>query len=228
MSNSLLIPDTCLVVLAKLRRLMDLDQLIEFLRLWTRVAKHANSILFCLQKNSFLIPDLDFLLNPPTKAQRKATLKVFQTSKKLKYIDDPLVVKEACITALRDHWFIAYSKLTLETKAWIKKAADGEKKLVEKQDKVCEKTRAKNQTIDIRRLVLSNSQTMEIEAFKEILSDPLTRSEPQDAESSYAHTGITLSPSNKPNQRYSPNSSNNPIDVLMSARLSINQKKKAT
>lgn len=228
MSNSLLMSDTYLVALAKLRRLIDLDQLIEFLKPWTRMAKHANSILLCLQKNSFLIPGLDFLLNPPTKAQRKATLKVFQTSQKLKYIDDPLVVKEACITALRDHWFIACSKPTLETKARIKKVADAEKKLVEKQDKVYEKTRAKNQTIDIRRLALNNSQTMEIGAFKKILSDPLTRSEPQDAKSSYAHTGITLSPSNKPNQRYSPNSSNNPIDVLTSARLSINQKKKAT
>ena len=95
---------------------MDLDQLIKFLRPWTGVAKHANSILFCLQNNSLSIPNLDSLLNTPTKAQKKATLKAFQTSKKLKYIDDPLVAKEACITALRDHWLIAYDKPIPEIK----------------------------------------------------------------------------------------------------------------
>ena len=167
-------------------------------------------------------------MNTPTKAKRKATLKAFRTAKKLKYMDDPLVAKEARITALRDHWLIARGKPTPETKAQIKKAADAEKKLVEKLDKVRKKARAKNQTMDIRRLALSNSRTMEIGAFIEILSDPQTRSEPQDAESSHAHTCTTLSPSNEPNQRLSPNSSKNPVDVLTSARLSINQKKKAT
>lgn len=143
-------------------------------------------------------------------------------------MDDPLVAEKARITALRDHWLIACGKPTPKTKARIKKAADAEKKLVEKQDKVRKKARAKNQTMDIRRLALSNSRTMEIGVFKEILSDPLTRSVPQDAESSHAHTRTTLSPSNELNQRLSPNSSNNPVDVLTSARLSINQKKKAT
>lgn len=68
---------------------------------------------------------------------------------------------------------------------------------------------------------------MEIGAFKEILSDPLTRSKPQDAKSSYAHTDTTLSSSNEANQRLFSNSSNNPIDILTLARLNINQKKKS-
>lgn len=114
-------------------------------------------------------------------------------------MDDSLVAKEAHITVLRDHWLIPHGNPTPETKARIKKAADAKKKLVEKQDKVCKKARAKNQIMDIKRLALSNSWTMEIGAFKEILSDPLTRSKPQDAKSSYAHTDTTLSPSNEAN-----------------------------
>ena len=53
----------------------------------------------------------------------------------------------------------------------MKKAADAEKEIVEKQDKA----KAKNQTLEIRRLVLSNRQAeAQLGSFKDILSDSPT------------------------------------------------------
>ncbi len=57
-------------------------------------------------------------------------------------------------------------------KTRVKKAADVEKKLVEKQDKAREQARAQNQSLSFRKLALSNSRSMEFSTFKEILSDP--------------------------------------------------------
>ena len=55
----------------------------------------------------------------------------------------------------------------------MKKAADTEKKLAEKQDKAREKARTKGQTsLDIRRLAMNNRQAVEVGTFKDILSDP--------------------------------------------------------
>lgn len=45
------------------------------------------------------------------------------------------------------------------------------KKMAEKEDKACEKTRSKNQTLDIRRLALNNSRAIEVGIFGEIFSD---------------------------------------------------------
>lgn len=72
-------------------------------------------------------------------------------------MDDLLVVEEAQIVSLRDQLLIAWGKATPETKAWVKKAADAEKKLVEKQEIACKQTKAKNQALSFRKLVLSNS-----------------------------------------------------------------------
>lgn len=72
-------------------------------------------------------------------------------------MDDSLVAKEVRITVLRDYSLILCGNPTPETKARIKKAADAKKKLVEKQDKICKKARAKNQIMDIKTLALSNS-----------------------------------------------------------------------
>ena len=56
----------------------------------------------------------------------------------------------------------------------MEKAADAEKKKAEKKNKARKKTRSKNQSLDIRRLALNNSQAIEIGNFREILSDPPT------------------------------------------------------
>lgn len=101
MPNSFIRPDCCLVALAKLEESLNLDQLIDFLELWHRVAKHAKKILVYLQKNSFLSNnnlDLVFL----SKIKRKAFFQALRHSKKQKNIDDPLVAKKAQMVSLRN------------------------------------------------------------------------------------------------------------------------------
>ena len=233
MSESLFMPDACLIALAKSGEILDLGQLIEFLKPWYGVTKYADDILLCLQKNSAPASGLDLLPSEiPSKAQRKAMLKVLWNSKKLKYMDNPLVAEEARITALRDQWLIARGKATPATKARMKKAADAEKRLAERQDKAHEKAKAKNQTKDIRRLAMSNSQAMEVGALKEILSDPVTGPEPQDVAAtnpasfySDAVFANAASISNKSIQ--APDAEESPTNILTTVRLSINKKKKA-
>ena len=180
MSDSLLMPDSCLAALAKSGGSLNSQvQLVEFLKPWYGVAKHANDILLCLQKNSLLTPGLDASLDQTYKAQKKATLKALRTSKKLKYIDDPKVAKKARLTALRDEWLIACGKPTPETKARMKKAAEAEKKKADKENKARKKAKRKSQAMDIRRLAINNSRGM-VGAFKEILSDPSTGPEASD------------------------------------------------
>lgn len=71
---------------------------------------------------------LDASLDPSFKTERKATLKVFRTFKKLKYMDDPKLAEKAHLTTLRDEWLIAFRKPMLKTKLWIKKTVEAEKK----------------------------------------------------------------------------------------------------
>lgn len=174
MSDSLLMPDACLAALAKSGGSLNTRvQLIDFLKPWCGIAKHADDILLCLQKKNPLPPGLDASLDLPSKARRKATLKAFRTSKKLKYMDDPKVAEEARLITLRDEWLIARGKPTPETKARIKRAAEAEKKKAEKENKAREKAKGKSQAMDIRRLAIINSRRV-VGAFKEILSDPST------------------------------------------------------
>lgn len=173
--------DICLAVLAKFGGLLiTWVQLVDFLKPWCGIAKHTDNILFCLQKNSpfppSLDPGLDTSLDLPFKAQRKAMLKAFKTSKKLKYIEDPKIAKVACLTTLKDKWLIAHGKPMPETKAWIKKVVEAEKKKAKKEDKAWEKAKRNSQAMDIRRLAINNSQKV-VGIFKEILSDPSTSSE---------------------------------------------------
>lgn len=46
--------------------------------------------------------------------------------------------------------------------------------MVKKEDKVCEKAQSKNQSLDIWRLALNNSQAIEVGTFGEIFSNQLT------------------------------------------------------
>lgn len=78
---------------------------------------------------------IDSFLNKPIKTKWKAILKVTWVLKKLKNIDDPIVVKEAKIIALGNNWLIKKGNPLLDTKARIEKATDAKKKLVKKQVK---------------------------------------------------------------------------------------------
>lgn len=53
----------------------------------------------------------------------------------------------------------------------MKKVIIIKKKLAEKLEKICEKTQSKNQSLNIRRLALKNSNVGKIDTFKNILLD---------------------------------------------------------
>lgn len=163
MPNNALMSDSSFLVLAKDRGLLhNIPTLLQFLKPWSqRISTYADEILLCLEKNS---PRSNAPLNPtivqPTKAKRKAILKAARTSKKLKYIDNPLVAKQAWAVELRDKWLIEKSKTPPDTKAQMKKAANAERKLIEKQTKGQEKAtnKGKNSNMDMMRLALINRQ----------------------------------------------------------------------
>lgn len=101
MPKGYVMPDCCLLTLAKLRELFNLDILIEFPEPWHGVDKYTKEILICLQKNSPLFdnnPHFDLLF----KAEQKATLQTFRNSKKQKNMDDPLIAEKAQMVSLRD------------------------------------------------------------------------------------------------------------------------------
>lgn len=161
MSHSLIMSDNCPLALAKnANDLVDLESLIPFLVPWYGIDKHHPGILACLQSTLPSSP------NVPSKLERKAVLTAARTSKKIKYMDDPVVAKAAKITAMRDHWLVQWGKATTEMKARLKKATEGEKKEREKADKAREKSQ---QQQNIRRLAITNRQ--QIGSFCGVLSD---------------------------------------------------------
>ena len=91
-------------------------------------------------------------------------------------MDNPKVTEKARLTTLKDKQLIACGKPTPETKDWMKKVAEAKKKKVEKVSKAQEKAKRKGQAMDIKELVINNSQRV-IRAFKDILWDPPTRLE---------------------------------------------------
>lgn len=118
----------------------------------------------------------------PTKAKRKAILKAARTSKKLKFMDDPLIAEQVQAVELRDKWLVERGRAPPETKARMKKAADAEKKLANKQAKAQEnaKNKTKAQVLDLMRLATANRRAEEIGSFKNILSDPVDGNESLD------------------------------------------------
>ena len=96
MPESLVLPDCCLVALAKSEGLLNLTELIKFLEPWHGVSKHAQEIFHCLEKNR---PPLDSNAEPPeanllSKAKQKLAVQSLRASKK-KTTEDPLAAKEA-------------------------------------------------------------------------------------------------------------------------------------
>lgn len=132
MPDNTLMSDSCFLALIKDRgRLNDLLTLIQFLKPWSLcIATYTDKILLCLQQN---FPPLtkDFVVRP-TKAKCKAILKVARTSKKLKFMDDPLITEQVQAVELKDKWLVERGWAPPKTKAQIKKATDAEKKLANK------------------------------------------------------------------------------------------------
>lgn len=166
MPDGLIISDTCLAALAKsYDSLVNSDTLLAFLKPWYRVEKHHVEILACLQSTS---SSNDNTLT--TRHDRKEALRAARASKKVKYIDDPIIAEKARIIALRDQWLVQRGKSNTATKAQIRKAAEAKKKEQEKT----QKARDKNQQLqDIRRLTISNCRE-KLGTFRAALSDPHT------------------------------------------------------
>lgn len=143
--ESLLMPNSCLMSLSKSGCLLqDYDALIDFLKPWCGVNRHASKILACLKSSSAFLPgetEADNLKPVlPSKAERKAMLKTLRESKKLGNLDNPAVANASRMTALRDQWLLERGKPSAKTKARLKKAATAAKKEKEKQDKARERS----------------------------------------------------------------------------------------
>lgn len=98
MSDNALILDSCLVALARDEgKLQDLSSLQQFFQPWSQqIAGYAENSLLYLKKNLIKILGtvVDSSLGKLTKTERKAIIKTGRVSKKLKYVDNSIVVKE--------------------------------------------------------------------------------------------------------------------------------------
>ena len=89
-------------------------------------------------------------------------------------MDDSLIAEQARAIELRDKWLIEKGKAQPETKARMKKVADAEENLIEKQAKAQEKAKSKTKNQPLMKLAIANRQAKaEIGTFKDVLSDPI-------------------------------------------------------
>lgn len=165
MPDSLLMPDACLLALAKHSGLLlNEAQIDQFLQPWYGVNEYSNEILAACIRQSSSHGD-----TPPTKTERKEALRAARVSKKAKGMDDPIIAKVTRITDLRDQWLIKRKKITPNLKAKMKKMKAAEDKEKAKTKAKQDKKRETSQIHSMRRLALGNSQ---IGSFKDVLSDP--------------------------------------------------------
>lgn len=142
MPDGLIMSDCYLMALAKhVEGFADEVEVQAFLEPWYGVGMFGKEILDCIHTS-----------NQQTKGQRKEALKAARASKKIKYMDDPIIAEAARVNSLRDNWLIQQGKSTPQLKARMKKAADMEKK----QNARLEKAREKSQLNNIQRLGSTN------------------------------------------------------------------------
>ena len=92
--NSLIMSNTCLVALAKnADSLHDEQKLVQFLKPWYGVDQHRVEILACLKIYPAEKPpdNLESTATLVPRSDRKEALKAARASKKVKYMDDPVV-----------------------------------------------------------------------------------------------------------------------------------------
>ncbi|MCJ1471185.1 hypothetical protein MMC07_009833 [Pseudocyphellaria aurata] len=187
MPDSILLPDCCLTALAKNGKdLLDTATLLEFLKSWNSVERYCDEILSCLQKNSsrvYFQAESDRSEGMPSDAERKAMMQAARLSKKLKGMDDPLVAKASRIDALRDQWRVESGVADDATKARVKKAADAKAKAAKAPMKA---GATKDDSLNVRRLALTNSQQNKIGTYTATL--------PATTNSSTANPVMTESP----------------------------------
>lgn len=105
---------------------LKLKDLIEFYKLWYRVDKHRNEIFYYLEVKCFFL-SFDAILQILFKIKYKTAFQILQISKKLKNIDNSLVLENTQITSFQDLWLIARRKIMPKIKAQIKKTATTKK-----------------------------------------------------------------------------------------------------
>lgn len=179
MPESLLMPDACLLALAKnALTLTNIDILNKFLDPWYGVSKFSDEILTCIQQTvpgPELLPGAHLGSSVPSRPERRAMLQAARASKKLQYLDDPVKAAASRLINRRDAWQMQRGKPTPATKLRIKKAADQAKREKKNEQKRLEKAKEKAQANDIRRLAISNANRQaEIGSYQAILSDPTT------------------------------------------------------
>lgn len=116
----------------------------------------------------------------PSQVDRRAMLKAARASKKLRYLDDPVIVAASEIIACQE-WLIKRGKPTPATKARIKKAADLARREKKKEEVRYKKAQETVQSNDIRRIAIGNCQRAEVGSFCALLSDSI-RPDPLDIE----------------------------------------------
>lgn len=88
----MIISDYHIASLAKTIEILKLKDLVEFLKLWYCVYKHANKIFQSLEMNYFLLNiDVKPLLQLLFKIMQKNTFQTFWISKKLKNTNDSVI-----------------------------------------------------------------------------------------------------------------------------------------
>lgn len=133
----------------------ELDEkakLLTFLTLWPDLAEFCDEIFKCFYQSS----SFDDSQNLLTKIKKKEIFKAACESKKVKYIDDPIVAETSQITALRDQQIIQNNKINPDLKAQMKKAKVVETKRQAKLDKTWQKVQEQAHLNDIKRLAIGN------------------------------------------------------------------------
>lgn len=117
MPDNLIMPDDCLLALAKSGGFLDQDQFVDFLKPQYSISKYTAELLIILQKNRLY---LDIQIPPfelSLRLETKSAFIVFRMSKKLKKLDYPVLAEEACMTALQDKWLTKQEKAISKIKA---------------------------------------------------------------------------------------------------------------
>lgn len=112
--------NTCLIALAKNANFLhNIQKLVQFLKPWYKADQHWVEILAYLNTNPIekRLDNLESIATLIPESEQKETLNVVRTSKKIKYIDDPIVVDFAQITVLKDKWLIQREKFYAAIKA---------------------------------------------------------------------------------------------------------------
>lgn len=209
MFNSFIMPTACLSALATFGgSLSSRNQLVDFLQEWYGMQKYADKLLICLQKNWPALlnddaPAAGFEL--PSKADRKAALKDFWVSNKIK---DLVVAEEEKMTEERDEWANEKGRASEAAKTRIARRKKNENKLRKKQG-LPAKSQGRGKTQALGRLTLNNSHSQaQYGTFKAILSDPI------------------IPGGDDPSEHQTPLASQT-SRVLQTAKLSSNERKKA-